>query len=231
MGAAAAPILISSAIGAATNRRNPIQGALLGGVLGGFANAALPSLQGGIGNFINGIGTNAAAGGNVGKGLAMNASLLAGSNAAGAMAAPTAASTVASTAPSVMSTAPSAAGNYFAQAANANASTLGNLSGMSSAAPSAFPSMVPNVAQPTSSLFQNIQATPTLGARLQGAGEGMLAFAKENPVATQVGFSAAKDILQTPPPPPLQSGLLRGTPSQEQPTQYAMGMPQINLLG
>lgn len=225
MGAAAAPILISSAIGAATNRRNPIQGALLGGVLGGFANAALPSLQGGIGNLVNGIGTNAAAGGNVGKGLAMNASLLAGSNAAGAMAAPTAASTVASTAPS-------AAGNYFAQAANANASTLGNLSGMSSAAPSAFPSMVPNVAQPTSSLFQNIQAAPTLGARLQGAGEGMLAFAKENPVATQVGLNAARDIMETPPPPPLQSGLLRGTPSQEQPTQYAaMGMPQINLLG
>ena len=58
-------------------------------------------------------------------------------------------------------------------------------------------------------------------------------FANQNPVATQVGFSAAKDIMQTPPPPPLQSGLLRGTPSQEQPIQYSAmgGMPQINLLG
>lgn len=45
MGAAAAPMLIGSAIGAITNRRNPLQGALLGGALGGvggsFAKGAL----------------------------------------------------------------------------------------------------------------------------------------------------------------------------------------------
>lgn len=34
------PILIGSALGAAMNRRNPLQGAMLGGVLGGFGGAA-----------------------------------------------------------------------------------------------------------------------------------------------------------------------------------------------
>ena len=35
------PILIGSALGAAMNRRNPLQGAMLGGVLGGFGGAAM----------------------------------------------------------------------------------------------------------------------------------------------------------------------------------------------
>ena len=41
MGAAAAPMLIGSALGAVTNPRNPLQGALFGGALGGFGGAAL----------------------------------------------------------------------------------------------------------------------------------------------------------------------------------------------
>jgi hypothetical protein len=35
------PILIGAALGAATNRRNPLQGAMLGGALGGFGGAAM----------------------------------------------------------------------------------------------------------------------------------------------------------------------------------------------
>jgi hypothetical protein len=45
--------------------------------------------MGGIGSFINGIATNAAAGGDVRKGLAINAALLGGSKGVSAMAAPT----------------------------------------------------------------------------------------------------------------------------------------------
>lgn len=40
------PLLIGSAIGAATNRKNPIQGAMLGGFLGGAGGALMPSLSG-----------------------------------------------------------------------------------------------------------------------------------------------------------------------------------------
>jgi hypothetical protein len=45
MGAAAAPILIGSAIGAVANRRNPLQGALLGGALGGIGGSVLGGAQ------------------------------------------------------------------------------------------------------------------------------------------------------------------------------------------
>lgn len=79
------PMLIGAALGggiSAARGGNPLTGALLGGLGGSVAGAAMPSLQGGIGNLINGIGTNAAAGGNVAKGLAINASLLGGSQAA-----------------------------------------------------------------------------------------------------------------------------------------------------
>ena len=83
------PMLIGAALGggiSAARGGNPITGALLGGIGGSVAGAAMPSLQGGIGNFINGIGTNAMAGGNVMKGLQINANLLGGSQLAGASA-------------------------------------------------------------------------------------------------------------------------------------------------
>jgi hypothetical protein len=57
-------------------------------------------------------------------------------------------------------------------------------------------------------------------------------FASQNPVAAQVGLGAARDIMT---PQPMAAapvaGLMRGTPIQQQESQLAMGMPQINLLG
>jgi hypothetical protein len=51
MGAAAAPMLIGSAIGGLTNRDNPLQGALLGGALGGAGGAFMGS--GGLSNMFS----------------------------------------------------------------------------------------------------------------------------------------------------------------------------------
>lgn len=45
MGAAAAPMLIGSAIGGLVNQRNPLQGALLGGALGGIGGSVLGGAQ------------------------------------------------------------------------------------------------------------------------------------------------------------------------------------------
>ena len=57
-------------------------------------------------------------------------------------------------------------------------------------------------------------------------------FAKQNPMVAGQGLQAAGNVLfPEPMAAPTPQGLLRGTPSQEQPPQYAMGMPQINLLG
>lgn len=51
MGAAAAPMLIGSAIGGLTNSRNPLQGALLGGALGGAGGAFMG--PGGLSNIFS----------------------------------------------------------------------------------------------------------------------------------------------------------------------------------
>ena len=59
MGAAAAPILIGSAIGGLTNRKNPLQGALLGGALGGAGAAFMPT--GGLSSVFGSFADDAAA--------------------------------------------------------------------------------------------------------------------------------------------------------------------------
>ena len=58
MGAAAAPMLIGSAIGAVTNK-NPLQGALMGGMLGG-AGGAFMSGAGGLSSLLPSMGSAAA---------------------------------------------------------------------------------------------------------------------------------------------------------------------------
>jgi len=78
-------------------------------------------------------------------------------------------------------------------------------------------------------LNQGLGSSLLSGAK--GAFSGINTFAKENPVPTQIAMGGLQEAFQ-PPPPITPGGLLRGTPSQEQPTQMAaMGMPQINLLG
>ena len=56
-------------------------------------------------------------------------------------------------------------------------------------------------------------------------------FAKENPFAMSSGLNAAQQLYgQQPMAAAPTPGLLRGTPSQEQPMQYAMQMPQVSLI-
>ena len=78
--------VVGGTIGAATNRKDPLKGALMGAA-GGYAGGSLMGAGStspfSIGSFMNGMGTNLAAGGDVGKGLAINASTLAGSQGFG----------------------------------------------------------------------------------------------------------------------------------------------------
>lgn len=117
------PILIGAAVGAGTSAimgGNPLKGGLLGGITGGIGGA----FKGGVGNLINGIGTNALAGGDVAKGLAINASLLGGSQglAAAAPAASSAAGSAATQAGLVFNPATGSFLNpeYYALATSAN---------------------------------------------------------------------------------------------------------------
>jgi hypothetical protein len=195
MGAAAAPMLIGSAMGAITNRRNPLQGALLGGVLGGVGG----SFMGGFGGAGNAAATTAMTGANpavmgtAGMGVApMTAGATYNAAAPGMVAnfgmptAPTYAATGGTTGLIGSTTAPVAMADRFSGGVNALKTDLGNLGN----------------------------------------------FAKQNPMVAGQGLQAAGDVLfPEPMAAPTPQGLLRGTPSQEQPPQYAMGMPQINLLG
>jgi hypothetical protein len=191
MGAAAAPMLIGSAMGAITNRRNPLQGALLGGVLGGVG-----------GSFMSGFG---------GAGNAASTAAMTGAS-------------------------PAATGVAMVPTAATPASALQGASSSIFANPS-MP--VYGATGGTTGLIGSTTAPVTMANRFAGGMNALKSdisslgsFAKENPLVAGQGLQAAGNVLfPEPMAAPTPQGLLRGTPSQEQPPQYAMGMPQINLLG
>lgn len=162
--------MIGAGVGAITNPRKPLQGALLGGALGGFGGAAMGA-------------------GNVAATTAMK----------GAAAVP-----VGSTAGAALPAAQGASGIF----ANATMPTYAATGG-------------------TTGLIGSTTAPVTMMDRLRAIGS----FNQQNPMVGQVGSSALRDIMQ---PQPMAAtpapGLLRGTPSQEQPSQYAMAMPQVSLI-
>ena len=167
------PILIGSAIGAMTNPRKPLQGALLGGALGGFGGAAM------------------------GAGNAAATATMTGATMPAAGAATTAV--------------PMAAGKAFSTAApfaNATMPTYAATGG-------------------STGLIGSTTAPVTMMDRFKALGQ----FNRENPMVGQVGSSAFQSLNE---PQPMAAaappGLLRGTPSQEQPMQYAMQMPQVSLI-
>jgi hypothetical protein len=149
--------MIGAGVGAITNRRNPLQGALLGGALGGFGGAAI----GGIKN------TTALA------------------NAA--------------------------------QTANiATQPALGMAATQTAAG---------------QTLNQGLGTSLLSGAK--DAFGGINTFARQNPIATQVGLGALQSAVTPVPPPEMAPppGLMRGQQFQmEEPTQYAMGSPRISLI-
>jgi hypothetical protein len=83
--------MIGASVGALSNPKKPLKGALIGGTMGYAGGSALGGSGGLLGSsssplsaggISNGAVTNALAGGDVGKGLAINGSALAGSSAA-----------------------------------------------------------------------------------------------------------------------------------------------------
>lgn len=206
MGAAAAPMLIGSALGAVTNRRNPLQGALLGGVLGGVGG----SFMGGFGNTAN---TAATAMGTTAGGVP--AAVTGVTPGATLPVAQMPVSGIFSKAPLAPTTTP--ATGVFAKATMPDIISTNTSTG----------------------LIGSTTAPVTIGERFTGGMNALKSdlsnlgsFAKQNPmVAGQALQSAGNVLFPEPMAAPPAPGLLRGTPSQEQPPQYAMGMPQINLLG
>jgi hypothetical protein len=170
------PILIGSAIGAVTNPKNPLAGALMGGALGGFGGAA-------------------AGAGNAAATATMTGATL---PAAGTGVSAGVGSTVGATLPAQ-------GAGIFATPTNPIYAATGGSTG----------------------LIGSTTAPVTMMDRLKAVGS----FAKENPMVGQIGSSAYRSLNE---PQPIAAaappGLLRGTPQQEQPPQYAMAMPQVSLI-
>lgn len=174
--------MIGAGVGAMTNPRKPLQGALLGGALGGFGGAAATGFKA-----AGSAGTAGLAGGG-GSGM-----FTAGTQVANPMA---------------------AGGTYFTAGTPAAAGSL-----------QAGGNAVMNVGQTA------IGTSPTFMEQMRGGLQGIGQFNRENPMVGQVGSSAFQSLNE---PQPMAAaappGLLRGTPSQEQPMQYAMQMPQVSLI-
>lgn len=171
--------MIGAGVGAITNPRKPLQGALLGGALGGFGGAAM------------------------GAGNAAATATMTGATMPAAGAATTITPvTAAATSPTALA---NVSNPIFANPSMANYAATGGSTGL-------IPSMTAEI---------------TMADRLKALGQ----FNRENPMVGQVGSNALRDIMQSQPmaaaAPP---GLLRGTPSQEQPSQYALAMPQVSLI-
>lgn len=168
--------MIGAGVGAITNPKKPLQGALLGGALGGFGGAAMGAGNAAATATMTGA-TLPAAGTGVSAGVGST----------------------------VGATLPAQGAGIFATPTNPIYAATGGSTGL-----------IPSTTAPV-----------TMMDRLKAMGS----FNQQNPMVGQVGSSALQNIMQ---PQPMAAaptpGLLRGTPSPEQPTQYAMAMPQVSLI-
>ena len=173
------PILIGSALGAVTNRKNPLAGALMGGALGGFggafANVAKPAAT-----------------------ATMTGATMPAAGAATTINPVTAAATSTDALAKVSNP-------IFANPSQATYAATGGSTGF-------IPSMTADV---------------TMMDRFKALGQ----FNRDNPMVGQVGSSAFQSLNQ---PQPMAAaptpGLLRGTPSPEQPQMAMLQQPQITLI-
>lgn len=229
MGAAAAPMLIGSAIGAFTNK-DPLKGALLGGFMGAAGGALMPTL-GGLGSTA---GTTATTAGTT----AANTAATAGTTAAN-----TAATTVANAGAlpvQAFTTGPTAA----MQAANLTTGPTGII-GTEAAKAGLFSGATPvtTTALQGKGLAQTtaIQRPLTLGMPGVEPGQGyeytlgdrfgqIGQFAQQNPVLTQMAAQTGQSLLQQQERPLSTPGLLRGSQIPMEAAQYDVGIPKVSLI-
>ena len=203
MGAAAVPMLVGSALGAATSK-NPLQGAMLGGFLGGAGSALMPSLSslgGASSGLTPGILPSAASGSTV-----INTAATVPGQA------------FVNPAATAMATSPSISANVANEAAK-----QGLFAGS--------PVTQPFVSSGTSTgLIPSSMYEPTFMERATGGLDSLGKYTQQNPVLTQMGLSGAQGLLQQQQPQLQSPGLMRGNPTQVQSPQYQFGVPQVSLI-
>jgi len=207
------PMLIGAAVGAATNRKNPLQGAMLGGMGGAFLGPTM-----GLG------ATTAGAGGSGILPSAASGSITAGANipAGAAFINPAGvnAATAATTGPSGLVGVEAAKSGLFSGGMPAtNAAMQGQGLAQTTAMQRPLSLGMPGVEPGQGYEY-------TLGDRLGQVGQ----FAQQNPVLTQMAFQTGQGLLQQPERQLQSPGLMRGTQMQVAAPQYQVGIPKVSLI-
>jgi hypothetical protein len=214
MGAAAAPMLIGSAIGAFTNK-DPLKGALLGGFMGAAGGALMPTL-GGLGSTA---ANTAATAGNTAATTVANASAL---PVQAFTQGPTAAMQAANltTGPTgIVGTEAAKAGLF----SGATPVTTPALQGQGLAQTTAIQRPL-TLGMPGVEPGQGYEYT--LGDRFGQIGQ----FAQQNPVLTQMAAQTGQSLLQQQERPLSTPGLLRGSQIPMEAAQYNVGIPKVSLI-
>ena len=204
------PMIIGAAAGAALNRKNPLQGALMGGALGGAGGAFMPTL-----------GSSSALTGAAG----VNAGGMAGAAGSATNLMPGA---VGGFGQSVPAMAPAAQGifsnaTYPLAVSQPLSSAAGQTAGMERTFGPVESLLNPNI---QSSSLNNESLLQSIGS---GAGE-LGQYAQQNPVLTQMAMQSAQQMMQQPQRQASPPGLLRGSQMQVAAPQYQVGIPKVSLI-
>jgi hypothetical protein len=209
------PMIIGAAAGAALNRKNPLQGAVMGGALGGAGGALFPNAlsslapaAGGSGILPSAASGSMTAGANIPTGAAFI-------NPAGVNAA-----TAATTGPSGLVGVEAAKGGLFGGGIPAtNAAMQGQNLAQTTAMQRPLSLGMPGVEPGQGYEY-------TLGDRLGQVGQ----FAQQNPVLTQMAAQTGQSLLSQQQPTLPPAGLIRGNQMQVATPQYQVGIPKVSLI-
>lgn len=241
MAGAAAPILIGSAIGAATNRENPLKGALLGGALGGAGSAfaGFGSLGNAAANTASTAGTTAGtgsaltgAGASTAANTAANTAITAANmptaafiNPAGVNAGANAVMGASQIAPVATTSTP--AGVFSTPVSVESFTPLSSAQGQTAAIEKEF-GVVESLLNPNiqKSSLNNESFLQSIGSGAKELGQ----YAQQNPVLTAMAVQTGQQMLQQPQRQANPPGLLRGNQIQAAAPQYQLGAPQVSLI-
>jgi hypothetical protein len=208
MGAAAAPMLIGSAIGAMTSK-NPLQGALMGGMLGGAGSAFMGGTSG-LSSLLSGTGSTA-------SGILPSA--LSGSTTINAVT-PMAGQAFVNPVATSLTTGPSISANIANEASKfARPEGFGGVKGMFSGGIGSSIYTQPNLGGgPTTGMVPSSLATPP------GFLDQIGNYAQQNPNLTRMGLESAQQMMQQPQAQFAPAGQIQRGGIQD--VQIASALPQ-----
>ena len=216
------PAMVGAAAGAALNRKNPLQGALLGGALGGFGGSIYSGAQGLASTTAANL-TPAAAGTTAGTATGSAITAGAGGSAAGNL---TAVPSFGVHSFQVGASGVPSAGVFSNPAQVSTFQPLSSAAGQTASMEKTF--------GPIESLLNpNIKSSSLAPTFMEQLGSGVSEvgkYAEKNPVLTAMAMQTGQSLLQQREPQLQSPGLMRGTQMQVAAPQYQVGIPKVSLI-